>query len=169
MSTCLQRPARRRYETDREFGDRFIPAFKQIIASLPIDKLPCKINVTSAKVDMEQAADLVIMNAGVTIACRIRRPGFLVRYHRQFTIRACTCAGNKTENHKFREGWCRWLLYCHAKSRDSTDMAKWWLLDLKVWRDAYIDGRGKMNEDRSEFFYHIIDEYPPELVIAEGP
>lgn len=122
------------YEADRAWSDQFIPAMKQIIG-------PYLLEPSSVEVDTKQAADLVVFRArDVTIACRLRRPGYADRYPFEFTIRSARDSGTRTELQKLTDGWGDWMFYGHAAAQ-SPDIARWFLLDLSAWRAALIRDR----------------------------
>ena len=55
----------RTYRDDRDLSDRFLPAIKRIVG-------PYLLEESSAKVDQNEAADLVLVAQDVRIACRVR-------------------------------------------------------------------------------------------------
>ena len=160
------------YAKDRAWSDRFIPEIKGIVGP----RLLCE---TPDEIDKTQAADLMVFTArNVTIAARVRRPGFLERYRYEFTIRARRDSGATTELAKIVDGWGDWMLYAHAAPCE-TRLAWWWLIDLNAFRAALIrqatNGSAircgdKPNGDGTFFKWFDVRSFPkaPPLVIACG-
>jgi hypothetical protein len=117
------------YSTDRAYSDRFIPTIKQVVG-------PHLIVPADLKADIKQATDMTILTAkDMTVACRVRRPGYVDRYGWQFTMRSKRDSGAETELSKIVKGWADWMLYAFAQSDDPDDgFARWFLIDLKHWR-----------------------------------
>ena len=68
------------WQGDKDWSDRFIPEIRRIVG-------PRLLVPSSLEVDRTQAVDLVVLRGrDMTLACRVRRPGFLA-YKDQFTIR----------------------------------------------------------------------------------
>ena len=124
------------WQSDKSWSDRFIPEIRQIVG-------PRLLVPSSLEVDRTEAADLVVLKGrDMTLACRVRRPGFLPRYGNEFTIRFKRDSGAKTELQKITEGWGDWMFYGH--SNDQQDgFALWWLLDLSAWRAHLIRDNDK--------------------------
>lgn len=160
------------YASDRAWSDRFIPEIKSIIG-------PRLLVETPDAIDREQAADLMVFTVrGVTIAARLRRPGYLDKYRYEFTIRARRDSGAVTELSKIVDGWGDWMFYGHVDDTESR-LAWWWLLDLHSFRAALIrrntTGKGlrygeKPNGDGTYFRWFDVRTFPaePPLVIASS-
>lgn len=155
-------------ETDWRWADRFIPQIKTIVGPRLLVPAPLE-------TDRHEAADLVVLKArDLTIAARVRRPGYL-RYQNQFTIRCQRDNGAKTELQKITEGWGDWLFYGHANEEEDT-LAFWWLLDLAAWRAHLIRDRGSIirgqmpNGDGTHFAWFDVMSFKgnPQLVIAQS-
>lgn len=150
------------YSKDRAFSDLFIPAIKQIVG-------PYLIVPADLKADIKQATDMTILTArDITIACRIRRPGFIERFGWQFTIRAKRDSGAETELTKLVNGWADWMFYAFAKSKEVTDgFERWFLIDLDVWRahmirrDKRIQWGDTPNGDGTHFRWFDLRSFPP--------
>jgi len=142
------------YLTDRAWSDKFIPRIKQIIGSKLID-------VSSFKVDTQQATDLIVMNvANLQIAARLRRPGYVKEYGNEFTVRCERSSGVKTEFVKIMEGFGDWMFYGHVNELE-TDIIRWFIIDLEAFRTAVRGGLApclvKTNTDGETTFmvFHI--------------
>ena len=62
------------YETDRRWSDRYIDAIRAIIGPRLLVTAPWEL-------DRKQNTDLMVLTArDMTIACRVRRPGYASRY-----------------------------------------------------------------------------------------
>lgn len=133
------------YKTDREWSDRYIPAIREIVG-------PMLLVPSSDLIDKTQAADLIILKArDMTVAARIRRPGYFDKYPFDFTIRSQRDSGAETEITKIINGFGDWMLYGHAaESNDS--IAKWMLIDLDALRASLIRnpyGRSRLESQQS--------------------
>jgi hypothetical protein len=162
-----------KYESDRAFSDRYLPEMRSLIG-------PYLLVPSSLEQDRQEASDLVVLRArDLTIACRLRRPGYADKYPREFTIRSRRESGVKTELAKLIEGWGDWFFYGHVGS-DCQSIARWWLIDLSAWRAHLIrDGVRTVkrlrhdecpNGDGTYFRWFSIDSFPPDppLLIAES-
>lgn len=153
------------YTEDRRWSDQFIPQIKRIVG-------PHLLEVTSFEVDTQEAADLIIMHARtVTLACRVRRPGY-EKYVGQFTIRAKRDTGVTTELQKITNGWGDLMFYGHVNEQD--DIWAWLLVDLHAFR-AHLIRTGKPNKsgmvsnrDGTYFAWFNAFDFPPEppLLVA---
>lgn len=118
------------YQSDRAWSDRFIPAIKRIVG-------PHLLEPSSLKVDTQQAADLVVLTGrNLTIAARVRRPGYAERYPYEFTIRAQRDSGARTELQKIVDRWGDWFLYGHAINDHDKEIGRWMIVDLHSFRAA---------------------------------
>jgi hypothetical protein len=157
------------YQADREWSDGLLPALRHIVGPLLVEP-------STLVQDREQAADLTVFTArSLTIACRVRRPGYSDSYPWDFTIRARRNNGVKTELAKIVDGWGDWFLYGHA-DQDGFNLARWMVLDLNVFRSALIRStkireRPEIrNPDRSTTFVaYDVREFPQDIVIAARP
>lgn len=158
------------YLTDRKWSDNYIPEIRRIVG--PYLLVPSPLDV-----DMQQAADLIVLKArDMTIAARVRRPGYADRYPFEFTVRSKRDNGQKTELAKLLEGWGDWMFYAHA----STDAAfgRWFLIDLHAWRQrllrtGYKDGwaylaERKSNGDGTHFVAFDLRRFNPSILIASS-
>lgn len=119
------------YQTDRKWSDQFIPAIRAIVG-------PHLLVPSSLEVDTKEAADLVVLRGrDMTVACRIRRPGFVDRYPWEFTIRRSRDSGARTELAKLTEGWGDWMFYGHAGAAIGS-VERWFLIDLHAWRQELM-------------------------------
>lgn len=155
------------YSRDRDFSDRFIPQITTIVG-------PHLLCPASFEQDCREACDLTILRGrDMTIACRIRRPGYL-KFARQFTIRSERETGAKTELQKIIEGFGDWLFYGHATA-DFSSIVPWMLINLSAFRAHLILNlktirRGDQpNGDGTHFRFYDVDSFPadPPLLIAE--
>lgn len=150
------------YSKDRAFSDLFIPAIKQIVG-------PYLIVPADLKADIKQATDMTILTArDMTVACRVRRPGFTQRFGWQFTIRAKRDSGTETELTKLVNGWADWMFYAFAKSKDPIEgFERWFLIDLDIWRAHMIRRTGGIvwgdtpNGDGTHFRWFDLRSFPP--------
>lgn len=160
------------YKENREWSDQFIPQIKQIVGPYLLEK-------SSFEVDTQQAADLVVITArSLTIACRVRKPGYYEKWSNEFTIRSRN-NGHRTELQKITDGWGDWMFYGHATSGlitpDNTIHA-WMLINLNAFRAQLIRNRRqlrkgqKVNEppDGTYFTWFDITSFAdnPALIIA---
>ena len=114
------------YASDRAWSDIMLNEIRQIVG-------PHLLRPTSFEMDCEQAADLFVFTArDMTIAARVRRPGYADRYPYEFTVRSGRDSGATTELAKIVDGWGDWFFYGHANDNDA--IVRWWLVDLKAFR-----------------------------------
>lgn len=119
------------YRSDRAWSDAFIPAIKHIVG-------PHLLEPSSLKVDTQQAADLTVLTGrNLTIAARVRRPGFAERWPWQFTLRAERTSGARTELQKIVDRWGDWFLYSHALNDIDPEIGRWMIVDLHSFRSSY--------------------------------
>ncbi len=157
------------YSLDRQWSDRFIPEIRRIVG-------PHLLTPSSFEVDTQEAADLVVLKArDMTIACRVRRPGYAARYPSQFTIRSHRDSGAKTELQKIVDGWGDWFFYGHSTENEK-GLELWHLLDLSAWRAHMIRNKGAIqkgqqpNGDGTHFTWFDINSFPanPPIVVASS-
>lgn len=149
------------YRGDRKWSDLYLPTIKKIIG-------PYLIDIASATVDQKQATDLVVINAKKAIGCRVRRPGVYERFPLEFTMRSRRDSGAETEWAKVKAGWCDWMFYGHAASLANSDIYRWFLLDLGVWREGNTDGNEIPNDDGTYFRAFKVTDYPQSVIIGCG-
>jgi hypothetical protein len=154
------------YQDQRQWSDQYIGEIKKIVG-------PYLLEESSFEVDTKQAADLVVVNSkNITIACRVRKPGFL-KYANEFTIRSRYDSGCKTELQKITEGWGDWMFYGHAAS-SGLKIHVWTLIDLNAWRAAMIRHKDKIrrgeksNNDGTYFAWFDIDSFPNKSDLVIG-
>lgn len=158
------------YQRDRSWSDLMIGEIRAIVG-------PHLLQPTSFKMDTEQAADLFVFTAkDMTIAARVRRPGYADRYPFEFTIRSARDSGATTELSKIIDRWGDWFFYGHASETDH--IGRWWLIDLHAFRAALIrhnriDGvcllsLKKDNGDGTHFIAYDLRSFPahPSILVA---
>ena len=124
------------YQSDRAWSEPFIPEMRRLIG-------PHLLVPSSLEEDRLQATDLVILRGrDMTIACRIRRPGYAERFPDQFTIRSRRDNGTVTELDKIIDGWGDWLFYGHATGQ-GVQIAPWWVLNLDAFRSQLIRSKSR--------------------------
>lgn len=159
------------YADDRAWSDAYLPTVRAIVG--PHLLVPAPIER-----DIKEASDLIVLRArDMTIAVRLRRPGYADQYPNQFTIRAHRSSGAKTELAKINEGWGDWFFYGHTSA---TDIVSWLLIDLHWLRAAFIrqasilhfpDNRVsgiKHNGDGTQFFWFDASRLPSNVIIASS-
>lgn len=160
-----------RYESERAFSDRYIPAIQQIVGPLLLKPAPFEL-------DANQATDLIVMTArDIRIAARVRRANkYLERYGYEFTLRAKLQSGAKTEMTKVVDNNAQWLFYGFADP-NSAEVPHWWLINLDAFRAAFIRqafGGQKVkcglkdNGDGTHFYWFDLRSFPrePSILIA---
>lgn len=123
------------YGNDRVWSDQFIPEVRRLVGPHLLVPAPFE-------VDAHQAGDLVLMASGdVTVAVRVRRPGYAKRFPFDITIRSARDNGVRTELTKIRDGFGSMMFYGHATSDDPDDgICRWFLIDLDVFRALLYGG-----------------------------
>lgn len=158
------------YEKDRSWSDLMIDEIRRIVG-------PQLLKPTPLEMDREQAADLYVFTAAnMTIAARVRRPGFVERYPYEFTIRSCRESGAVTEMSKIIDRWGDWFFYGHADIANV--ITNWWLIDLHSFRAALIRHRRhtqvrlsfskQSNHDGTHFFAYDLRSFPEQPPILIG-
>lgn len=165
------------YAQDRKWSDRFLPAIRALVG--PHLLIPAPLER-----DMKEASDLIVLRArDMTIACRVRRPGYADVYPWDVTLRSRRDTKAKTELQKLREGWGDWMFYGHSAA-DEYSFERWFLIDLHVWRGEFVKagiaaGLGKRtahwnilrpmsNGDGTHFVAFDLRRFPFELIIASS-
>lgn len=157
------------YQTDREWSDQFLPVIRQIVG-------PHLLVPSPFEVDAKEAADLIVLRArDMTVAARVRRPGYADRYPYEFTVRSRRDTGAKTEMAKLMEGWADWMLYAHAGQAHG-ELARWWLIDLHQWRERLLRqgwrdswrtlAKEQHNGDGTHFLAFDLRAFKPSILIA---
>jgi hypothetical protein len=85
---------------------------------------------------MKEATDFFMLHGkNMKVACRIRTPGFDVRYPWDFTVRSELDGGTKTELAKIKEGMGDWFFYAHAEHKNPPiRLHRYFLIDLHHFR-----------------------------------
>lgn len=160
------------YQKDRVWSDRFIPEIKRIVGPYLLEPAPLE-------EDCKRATDLIILAArDKRIACRMRRPGYALKYPFDFTVRSHRDSGSETELSKLVNGYGDWMFYGHAND-DETSISRWMLIDLHSWRAHLIRGEdrkivaphSKDNEDGTRFVAFDVRKFrglPPILVASSA-
>jgi hypothetical protein len=158
------------YSSDRAWSDKFIPTIKKIVG-------PHMLEVSPLEVDRKQAADLIVLsNRSMTIACRVRRPGYVDLFRYDFTIRAERDNGASTELEKITNGWGDCMFYGHAADKTGIELVTWLLIDLRAWRAHCIRNRKSIvskpnsNGDGTHFLAFDIRSFvgDPSILIASS-
>lgn len=161
------------YQADRAWSDNYIDDIRKIVG-------PRLLVPASLEQDTKQAADLIVLHAkGLTVAARVRRPGFQEKYPHDFTIRSSRENGSKTELAKLIDGWGDWMFYGHASASLPGVIERWALLDLREWRacllrDSYESGwlrlaRQKSNGDGTKFFAFDLRDFLSCVIDSSHP
>lgn len=163
-----QKNLARNYQSDREWSDQFIPEVSRIVGPYLLCPAPFER-------DAKEATDLIVLKArDMTIACRIRKPGYSDSYPNQITIRSKRESGADTELKKIVNGWGDWMFYGHCPSSPPL-IDPWFLVDLSAFRAQLIRNpkqirRGhKANGDGTYFAFFDLTTFsddPPILVAS---
>lgn len=157
---------------DKRWSDKFIHRITELIAPALLVEAPFE-------EDAERNTDLIVLKMdSVRIGCRIRRYQYLKDYGNEFTIRSGRPSGVKTELTKIIEGWGDLFFYGFS-NEDETDIAKWFLGDMKVFRlwfnrymlehEGKIPGSGKDNQDNSSNFRAFkLTALPPGFIVRSS-
>lgn len=157
------------YGSNRAWSDKYIPAIARIVGPHLIAPAPFER-------DVKEATDLIVLKArDMTIAARVRRPGYVDKYPHQFTIRSRTKSGAKTEISKVIDGWADWMFYGHA-APVGDDIACWYLIDLSAFRAALIRDAMRVNKkiplaevpngDGTSFVPFDLRTFTPSILVA---
>lgn len=152
------------YVIDRQWGDSFLPAVRQIVGPRLLVPAPFEN-------DTKEATDLMVLRANdFRTAVRIRRPGYARRFPHEFTIRYDKPSGARTEFEKIMDGFGDWMLYGHEQRTVPGQLEHWMLLDLGVFRWVVssfpnIVPEPIMAPDGVRFLAFDVRAFPEELVI----
>ncbi len=122
--------------------------------------------------DCIQATDLVFTSGQIRIATRCRAARYMRRYPYDFTLRAHSSRGGRSEFEKILGGWGNYLFYCFV-NEEETALIHGRMIDLGVFR-VRLPKRGCPNDavengDGSAFHHYDVREFPPELIVTEWP
>lgn len=123
-------------EAARDWGwsDGFLPHAKRIIGEHLLVAAPMQI-------DCKEASDLIFLVSGRgNVAFRVRRPHYMDDYPFDVTFRSDREGFEQTELDKILDGNARWFLYGFGAA-DGVTLARWYLLDLNLFRGAILRGR----------------------------
>lgn len=153
------------YGKDRPWSDQYLPAVRAIVGPQLLVPAPLER-------DIEEATDLIVLRArDMTIAVRLRRPGYADKFPGEFTIRSKRATGAKTELRKIVDGWADWLFYGHTNLGGI--IASWVLIDLHHLRAAFIryprilhDNQDIHNGDGTYFRAFTVSDLPTKVVVS---
>lgn len=159
------------YQQNRQWSDRYIPELRRLIG-------PHLLMPSSLEQDTKEAADLVVLRGrDMTIACRVRRPGYVAKFFGEFTLRSHVASGVTTEFEKVVDGWGDWMFYGHA-TPTFPSIDPWWLIDLSAFRSHMIRNKSQRvlkygegaNNDGTKFYWFQINSFPstPPLLVGRS-
>ena len=157
------------WKTEKAWSDVLIPETREILGRYLV-AVPPDIE------DQQHNTDLIVMVSGKNrIACRTRRNKYLAEYSKEFTIRAMTKTGQRTEINKVLEdGWGDLLFYGFA-DEPGLKLVQWFIGDLDVFRSAirdfqtknpgFMPGWFKQNDDGTGLWAFPLRLMPPEFIL----
>lgn len=143
----------RKYKTDREWADVYIPTVMDILKENASFLVTFK--VAPEDKDLKEVADIVLETNMGHIGVRVRRPDVSFR---DWTIRSKRKSGVETEIHKMRQGFCRWYFYGWASGpmpNGNGLFQDWILVDVDRFRSsklAYENKKHNSNNDGTWFY-----------------
>lgn len=155
------------WEKDKIASDVYLDEIKKILGLYLIGEPPIE-------EDAERNTDLMVLKMdAVRIACRVRTVGYQEKYDNEFTVRSTRPSGAKTELRKIIEGWGDYMFYGFG---DGVNLSSWHLLDLKVFRSAFLTmvykrkvPKQKMNHDNSSGFIPFeINKFPEKFIVGRS-
>jgi hypothetical protein len=137
------------------------------------------LTVTSAAVDMKEAADLEIGDfafkaRGLRIACRVRHFNYIRKHGYDFTIRYRTFYNKQSEYNKIMNGHGDWFFYGFIHPKRHARFIRHVVINLDAFREnqnsAYrVDGLVRENKDKRTaliaFDIRHFLAHTPELII----
>lgn len=157
------------YRGDRSWSDLMVDEIRAIVG-------PHLLRTTPFLMDAKEAADFYVFKAkDMTVAARVRRPGYADRYPFEVTMRSARDSGTKTELSKIIDGWGDWFFYGHATAENTID--RWWLVDLASFRAGLIRHslaenalvfHRKANGDGTHFVSYDLRSFPGHPPILVG-
>jgi hypothetical protein len=165
-----------------ELETKLLPAVIETIASILCVK-PESILKAPAEEDMRRNTDLVLLQDGRRIACRVRSHRYLydktrngIPYYDQFTIRSSLASGNKTELLKIIEGWGDGNFYGFSNKQENgldawvfgrLNVFRRWMFEELVKNKGVIPAAEVPNLDgRESFMPFNISDLPDDFVKA---
>ena len=158
------------YESNRKFGDKFMHEVSGILGQALIMPAP-QIE------DSERNTDLIVLGMNnVRIGCRIRQNRYLGNYGHEFTVRARSQNGGKTEITKIIEGWGDYLFYGFA-SECEKHLDRWTIISLnefRIWHSRQqaktksIPGDFKPNKDGTALYGFDLRDMPKEMIFKKN-
>lgn len=117
------------FQREKQWSDQFIPKIRQIIG-------PHILRPSTLKEDATEATDLIMLRAEtLRIACRVRRPGYAIKYGLEITITCRRETGHECEYDKMiLGGMADWFFYAHAP-----DLMPRYLIDLEKARPIIVE------------------------------
>ncbi len=132
------------YKDNRKWSDDVMPQVMGIFLHLMPEDAGWHIKETSKKIDMTEAADLILFNTITGVECRIgsrvRDSYALDQWPNEFTIRHAYTAGHKTEYTKVGEdGHCDMNFYGFVVNGI---IVRWVIIDFNEFRNQheFVDG-----------------------------
>lgn len=157
------------YQQDRDRADEHLPQIRKICGEYLLTVAP-------DDEDRQHATDVMVTlgACGCRIGCRVRDHEYLARYPWDITFRYARRSGARTEWEKVVYGYGDWMFYGFA-SPDNSQIVKWTLLDLGVFRGHIIMGfpvpEAKVNKDgKTAFIAFDLRKMPrtPDMIIASS-
>jgi len=150
------------YGVRRPWADKFIAQAKVILGPHTIE--------ADESIDIREATDLIVWDK-LYVAFRMRKNKYFIQYPNDFTLRSQIGTRSVTEFEKIMYGHGDMLLYGFS-DRKAKEIIKWTLIDLDVFRDAYIHrdttkvkSHDINNHDGTWFKAFEIGSFPSNLVI----
>ena len=125
------------YKDNRKWSDDVMPQVKEIFLNLMPPDAGFSIKETTKKIDMTEAADLILFNSEVEvrIGSRVRDEKALSNWPEEFTIRHAYTAGHKTEYTKVgKEGHCKMNFYGFVLNGV---IVRWVIIDFDEFRNQH--------------------------------
>ncbi len=130
--------------------------------------------VKDMKADLKEGKDFLILRAEpISVAVRLRRNKYLIRYGEEFTIRWSRPSGVLTEIDKIRSGDVSHMLYGFEKA-EKNGIEKYAIFDMDIFRWMDLEGLRPVeirpnNPPDSELAAYKKTQFPPPFIIKQFP
>lgn len=163
METSRINSASDTYVADRKLETKFAGTIKGILGKQFITQ--------SIEADLTQGIDFAIFRIEpFSVAARLRRYKYYVKYKHQFTIRWSRPSGVETEIDKVNTGLVDYFFYGFVDEAEKK-IIKYFIADLGVFRQVAIPPFAiKLNDPPdSELGIWRIADFPPEFILKSWP
>jgi len=155
---------------DWKWSDKYLPLIRKIVG-------PYLLKQSELSIDRHEATDLMLLTGrDLSIACRVRRPGF-EKYASHLTVRSKRPNSTQlTEYEKIVSGFGDLYFLAFAAKSNEPSFSSWYLISLNAFRAHLITNPSriiqgeKVNQDGTVFRWYDLRSFParPALLVASS-